>query len=189
MLGAVELFAILAILNATITGQNFPLEVDVTPVDGGSGGGSASSAAVAAPTAGAGGLVIDAATITTVLGVAGGLFAMFKKSQSKTDSRLGAVADTVTNVVQSVKSTDIGSKDTAEKLCDLAQVVQSAPPELKQDIAVNAADWKKDVKQYYENIPIAPRPGELENDPVKTKLAQVNKVTEKTEDGGASAGC
>ena len=176
----VELLTLLAVLNATIPEQNLPLELDVRTVDSSS---SAALQAAPAPAAAASApFAFDVATLTALAGVAGGLFAAFKKSAGKTDSRLNAVADTVTNVIESVKGTDIGAKDTAEKVAELAQVVQSAPPELKQDITDNAKVWGQDVKQYYENISVAPRPGELENDPVKQKLAQVNKITEKTED-------
>lgn len=177
------LLTTLAILNATIPGQSLPLEVSVQTVP--IAPANTAPVAAVAPTTPAG-FTIDIATITAFLAMAGGVFAAFKKTLGKTDSRLNAVADTVTNVAQSVKATDFGAKDTAENLAKLAQAIPAsvAPPqEVVQGITASAQDWKTDVKEYYDNIPIAPRKGELENDSVKAKLAQVNKITEKNEDG------
>jgi hypothetical protein len=193
----IELIAILAILNATIGEQQIPVEVTTRLAPTGdepviASGSEAASAEEPAPAAQALPLGLDAALITTMAGVAGGAFAAFKKSAGRDN----AIADTQLKAVDSLKATDYGVKDTAMANAEHANIVTEAlaqleglPEETKtrlqksnQKIQENARQWCADVADYYEHLPTAPRPGELEKDKVKTKLAQVNKITEPTSD-------
>ena len=151
----IEILTLLAVLNATIAAdQNIPLEVEVNPA---STPVQPVAPQVPAPIQQAQqqSITIDVATITAILGAVGTFAAMFKKTVGKTDSRLNAVADTVTRVAESVKGTDIGAKDTAEKVAKLAEVVESAPPELKNEVVSNAEEWKKDSPAWPQTIPAA----------------------------------
>lgn len=178
----------LALLNATIPSQEFPIEVTVTPLaDVGIASGSSAAEAASEPGSATPipGLALDAATITALAVTAGGAYAAFRKSSG----RENATADTTLRVADSVKASDYGIADTAnilsEALAELSNVnpqLQSALQKSSQRARENANQWRQDNKEYYENIPTAPRKGELEGDKVKTKLAQVNKITEVTPD-------
>jgi hypothetical protein len=173
----------LAVLNATIGEQHIPVEVTTTLVpEVASGSSAAESGTVATPIPG---IALDAATLTAVAGIAGGAWAAFRKSSG----RENAVADTTLKVADSVKATDYGAADTASILSEALVELSNVNPEIKSAISKssqrareNANRWTQDNKEYYENISTAPRKGELEGDKVKTKLAQVNKITEPTSD-------
>jgi hypothetical protein len=163
-----ELIIFLAVLNATVGSQSLPLEITAVPGE--------PAATVSTPIPG---LALDAATLTAVAGIAGGAYAAFRKSASRDN----ATADTTIRVADSLKETDYGVADTAAILSDaLTQIPNFPNQELVKKAQDNARKWNKDNKEYYENLPTAPRPGELEGDKVKTKLAQVNKITEPTAD-------
>jgi hypothetical protein len=188
------LIIVLAILNATIGEQQIPVEVQTRLLsDEVMTGSSAAEAAESPPPAAqALPLGLDAALITTMAGMAGGAYAAFRR----TAGRDNAIADTQLKAVDSLKATDYGVKDTAMANAEHANIVTEAlaqleglPEETKtrlqksnQKIQENAKQWCADVADYYEHLPTAPRPGELEKDKVKTKLAQVNKITEPTSD-------
>ena len=173
------LMTALAILNATLPEQDFPIEITANPVTE-EGGDSTPTVATPIP-----GLSLDAATITAMAAVAGGAWAAFKKNAGRTN----AAADTTVRLADSVKATDYGAADTASILAEALQSLSNMNAEMStalqtttQKAVNNAKSWNVDNKEYYENLPTAPRPGELEKDKIKTKLAQVNKITEKTPD-------
>ena len=180
-----ELLMILAVLNATIGQQQIPVEVTTTLVpDGLASGSSAAESGTGAATP-IPGIALDAATLTAVAGIAGGAWAAFKKSSS----RENATADTTIKVADSVKATDYGAADTASILAESLSALSGVNPEIKSALSQssqrareNANRWQQDNKEYYENIATAPRKGELEGDPIKSKLASVNKITEPTPD-------
>jgi hypothetical protein len=173
----------LAVLNATIGEQHIPVEVTTTLVpEVASGSSAAESGTVATPIPG---IALDAATLTAVAGIAGGAYAAFRKSAG----RANATADTTVNVADSLKATDYGSAETAgilaEALSELSTVNQEIATAISKSnhrARENAKQWNQDNREYYENLPTAPRAGEMEGDKVKTKLAQVNKITEPTAD-------
>lgn len=174
----------LAILNATIPAQHIPIDVTVTPLSSVAVA-SGSSASEADPGTATPSLAFDAATLTALATVAGGAYAAFRKSSS----RANASADTTLKVADSLKATDYGAAENASIMAEALSELSTVSPEIAKAISKsnarareNAIKWHQDNKEYYENLPTAPRKGELEKDPVKTKLAQVNKVTEKTPD-------
>lgn len=182
------LFVALAVLNATIPAQQIP--IDVQPRLAGQ--------PPAAPVTGTA-IALDAATLTAITGAIGAVVAIFTKQKTEVKkgfSRDDAVADTISNTAESLKATDYGAADTANVVANQSSILTKAlavlpgvPEEIKseleksnQDAQQNAKEWNHENKEYYENQSTRPRPGELEGCKVKTKLAQVNKMTEKTPD-------
>lgn len=193
-------FVVMVIINASIPTQSIPVDLQVSPVRmiGNSqqviATGTANEIAATPPQVATQQQVqqiagFDTATITAVAlalaGTAGGAWKAFKKSSGRDD----ATADTTLKMADSLKATDYGSADTARILAEALSQLSTVSPEISkaleksnQAARQNAIQWNQDNKEYYENLPTAPRKGELEKDPVKTKLAQVNKITEKTSD-------
>jgi hypothetical protein len=173
----------LAVLNATIGEQQIPVEVTTTLIPDIAQGSSAAEAdpsGSATPIPG-----LDIATITAVAGVAGGAYAAFRKSSG----RENATADTTVKLADSVKATDYGAAENASILAEALSELSTVNQEIATAISKsnhrareNAKQWNQDNREYYENLPTAPRAGEMEGDKVKTKLAQVNKITEPTAD-------
>jgi hypothetical protein len=179
--------SVLAVLNATLPEQSFPVDVDIRltseiepePDQEITQGGS-EAAATAEPT----GIGLDAVTIGSVVAIASGLVAAFRKNSAKVD----AVADSTVNLSQSLKATDYGNKDTAQILAnalaklsnvksveEIPKALAECAPAAKQ----NAEAWNQDVQEYYENE--APTTSQdLGLDKTREKLVQVNKITERT---------
>jgi hypothetical protein len=161
----VEILTLFAVLNATITNQEVPIEVAVSPVPTAAEETGAPQAASPA---------FDVAAITGIIAAIGGLLVAWKKGQSNDN----ALADTVTNLKESLKQTDKGSSDTAALLAQIAEQTKApAAPEAEQ----NAKAWKKDNKAYYENFKPA-GPEDLGLNKTKAKLAVVNKETTPLDD-------
>lgn len=175
-----ELVSILAVLNATIPGQQIPIEVIPRLVDEEDGTGtSAESGQVSPSTFG-----IDAGIVAAVAGLAGTFIAGYKKNQSRTD----ATADTSINLLSSLRATDKGVADIANNIATaLSQLANVSPQhaEALQNCKViaqqNAKEWNKDLKEYYENKPL-PKSEDLGLDKVKSKLKEVNHMTQPTPD-------
>lgn len=178
------LLSVLAVLNATLPTQNFPVEVDVrlpgeVAVSGNSEAATAESATQP---------IIDTAMLTGLVATAGGLYAAWKQSQKKDKEnsvKVDAVADSAVNLKESLKATDYGIRDQAalvaqvvaqlKKKDDLAPLLENCEPAAKK----NAEEWNEDVKQYYENKP--PLTSEdVGLDKTRQKLVQVNDETQKT---------
>ena len=185
----VELLTVLAVLNATIPGQQIPIEVVPRLVD--SEGDNTGQQQQQSSTEGEGGqaepiLGIDAGIITGIIALAGAMFAGYKKNLSRTD----ATADTSVNLAQSLKSTDIGVKDIANNLATALQKLSDANPQnaealkaCKEVAKENAEGWNQDVKEYYQNMP-PPKTEDIGLDKVKTKLKSVNHITQPTPNDG-----
>ena len=180
----IPLVIALVLLNATLPGQTIPLEVTTTLSDPNAiASGSGASTAEVAP-ASATPTLLDGATIATIVGIAGALFAAYKKNESRTN----ATADTSINLAQSLKATDKGTADIANNLATALEKLSQTSPEAakalescKQTAAQNAQAWNKDLKEYYENQP-PPTSQDIGLDKVKTKLKSVNQMTTKTPD-------
>jgi hypothetical protein len=164
-----EVLTVFAILNATLPEQTFQINVDLP--------GSQPNHATVAP-------VFDATMIGSVIALATGLFAAFRKNSDKVD----AVADSTVNVKESLKATDYGVKDLADNLAsalnklstvktveEIPQALASCAPKAKE----NAEAWDKDVKEYYESTPPVTN-SDLGLDKTRQKLVEVNKETKKT---------
>ena len=149
-----------AVLNATVSEQQVPIEVEVTPVE---------TPATATPVAATTNTGFDAAAITGIIAAIGGLLVAWKKGQSNDN----AIADTITNIKESLKQTDKGAAETAAIVSKIAE--QTAAPEA-QAAAENARGWNQDVKAYYENFRPA-GPDDMNLNKTKAKLAVVNKET------------
>lgn len=163
-----ELITILAVLNATLPGQQIPIEITPSLVD------ENNPTTAEATTTG-----LDVATITGVIGVAIALWQGYKKNASRSN----ATADTSLNLVQSLKATDIGVKDIANNLATALQKLSDVNPQnaeilesCKNTAAQNAAGWNKDIQEYYVNKPL-PTSKDIGLDKVKTKLKEVNHMT------------
>jgi hypothetical protein len=167
------IFVTLAVLNATIPGQSIPIEVTPRLV------GDEETTTVETTTTG-----LDIATITGVVGLGIALWQGYKKNASRTD----ATADTSLNLAQSLKATDKGTADTASILASALSKLSGVNPEIAKALETcspvaqqNAKEWNKDVKQYYENEPVI-KSKDIGLDKVKTKLLEVNKITQPTPD-------
>jgi gas vesicle protein len=154
----VELLTLFAVLNATISNQEVPIDVVVTPVP------TETPAAPAATTP-----AFDAAAITGIIAAIGGLLVAWRKGQSNDN----AIADTITNIKESLKQTDKGAAETAAIVSKIAE--QTKAPEASV-AAESAKAWNKDMKAYYENFKPA-GPEDLGLNKTKAKLAVVNKET------------
>lgn len=182
----VEIITVFAILNATLAEQEVPIEVQITPVptEGEDVIMTGSGAAEAAPIPGTtppG--TMDIAAITALVTAVGGIVTgvvVQKRSNSSNDN---AIADTVTNLKESLKKTDQGSAENAKLLARVTEQAASVSPELatalqncKPAAQQNAKEWDQDMKAYYENFkPSGPEDRNLNN--TKAKLAVVNKET------------
>lgn len=180
MLVIVELITLFAVLNATIPGQSIPIEVTPTLVD---------ESGAAIPTTAT--PALDATLLGSVIAIGAGLFTAYKKNVSRTN----ATADTSLNLVQSLKATDIGVKDIANNLASALQKLTEVSPQnaealasCKETATQNAKEWNKDIKEYYENKPL-PTSKDIGLDKVKTKLKEVNHMTQptSTEESAASS--
>ena len=168
----IEIITILAVLNATITNQEVPIEVQVTPVEDIPAETTTTGAASANP-------AFDTAAITGIIAAIGGLLVAWKKGQSNDN----AIADTITNLKESLKATDKGAADTAQLLARVTEQTAAADPKLAEALIAckpaaeqNAKEWKNDVKSYYESFkPSGPEDRNLNQ--TKSKLAVVNKET------------
>lgn len=154
-----ELFTLFAVLNATISNQEVPIEVAVSPVPT---EGTAIPAAAAATNTG-----FDAAAITGIIAAIGGLLVAWRKGQSNDN----AIADTITNIKESLKQTDKGAAETAAIVSKIAEQTKAPEAPAAQQ---NANAWNKDVKAYYENFKPA-GPEDMNLNKTKAKLAVVNK--------------
>jgi hypothetical protein len=168
----------MAIINATIPGQDIPIEVQTRLV--GEDFQTTPPAAQATPS----NIGIDAGLIATVAGLAGTFIAGYRKNTSRVD----AAADTTVNLAQSLKATDKGTADIANNLASALSKLSSVNPEIgkaletcKPVAVANAEEWNKDVKQYYENKPLS-KSEDIGLDKVKTKLKEVNHMTSPTPD-------
>ena len=171
----IELLTLLAVLNATIPGQSIPIEVTPRLVDE---SGEAQPVAATATTG------LDIATISGVIGVGIALWQGYKKNSS----RANATADTSLNLAQSLKATDKGTADIANILSSALSKLSNVNPEIAKALETcnpaaqqNAKEWNKDLKQYYENEPVI-QSKDIGLDKVKTKLREVNKITQPTPD-------
>jgi hypothetical protein len=169
----------MAIINATIPGQDIPIEVQ-TRLVGEDFAPGAQPAAQATPS----NIGIDAGLIATVAGLAGTFIAGYRKNTSRVD----AAADTTVNLAQSLKATDKGTADIANNLASALSKLSTVNPEIgkaletcKPVAVANAEEWNKDVKQYYENKPLS-KSEDIGLDKVKTKLKEVNHMTTPTPD-------
>ena len=154
----IELFTLFAVLNATISNQEVPIEVAVSPVPT---EGKATAAAAATNTG------FDAAAITGIIAAIGGLLVAWRKGQSNDN----AIADTITNIKESLKQTDKGAAETAAIVSKIAEQTKAPEAPAAQQ---NANAWNKDVKAYYENFKPA-GPEDMNLNKTKAKLAVVNK--------------
>ena len=154
-----ELLTIFAVLNATISNQEVPIDVVVTPVP------TETPAAPAATTP-----AFDAAAITGIIAAIGGLLVAWRKGQSNDN----AIADTITNIKESLKQTDKGAAETAAIVSKIAEQTKAPEAPAAQQ---NANAWNKDVKAYYENFKPA-GPEDMNLNKTKAKLAVVNKETQ-----------
>ena len=147
-----------AVLNATVSEQQVPIEVEVTPVE---------TPATATPVAATTNTGFDSAAITGIIAAIGGLLVAWKKGQSNDN----AIADTITNIKESLKQTDKGAAETAAIVSKIAEQTKAPEAPAAQQ---NANAWNKDVKAYYENFKPA-GPEDMNLNKTKAKLAVVNK--------------
>ena len=170
-----ELLTIFAVLNATISNQEVPIEVAVSPVP------TEGTATPATTTTNTG---FDAAAITGIIAAIGGLLVAYKKNSTKVD----AVADSTVNVHESQKASDYGNRDTADILSNALTKLQNIktlediPKALSESVPAaqqNAKAWNKDVKEYYEIKPPTTS-ADLGLDKTRGKLVQVNKESKPT---------
>lgn len=152
-----ELLTLFAVLNATISNQEVPIDVVVTPVP------TEGTATPAAAT----NTGFDAAAITGIIAAIGGLLVAWRKGQSNDN----AIADTITNIKESLKQTDKGAAETAAIVSKIAEQTKAPEAPAAQQ---NANAWNKDVKAYYENFKPA-GPEDMNLNKTKAKLAVVNK--------------
>jgi gas vesicle protein len=158
-----EIITIFAVLNATISNQEVPIEVAVSPV---ATPAAEQQTATANP-------VFDTAAITGIIAAIGGLLVAWRKGSSNDN----AIADTITNLKESLKQTDKGVAEQAAIVSKIAE--QTKAPEAPA-AAESAKAWNNDLKAYYENFKPA-GPEDMNLNKTKSKLAVVNKETTKTE--------
>jgi len=163
------LIAAFAVINTTANLQ-VPLSVHVTGAD--------------QPTAAAGSSTpaFDAATITTLAGLASAFIYRWKKSdkhETKFDNRTTTGAQTVMQTAESLKQTDIGIVDTLTSLNQAIALIPGVPKEATTLIESQLEAWKKDNQAYYNSSPA--KPTDLSSDPIVKKLGEVQKITEKND--------
>ena len=160
----IEILTLFAVLNATITNQEVPIEVAVSPVP-------TEGTAEPTPTSTTANPVFDTAAITAAIG---GLLVAWRKGNSNDN----AIADTITNLKESLKQTDKGAAETAAIVSKIAEQTKAPEAPVAQQ---NANAWNKDVKAYYENFKPT-GPNDMNLNKVKAKLAVVNKEATPVDD-------
>ena len=174
-----ELVAItLAVLNATIPGQQIPIQVQTSLV------GDEPQAAQVQPATNS---IFDSAFIATLIGMGVTLFKGYRSNQERSNAN----ADTQQNAALSLKATDEGVADIANNISSALSKLAEANPQnaeaLKNCKVVaqqNAEAWNKDLKEYYKNTPPTTSK-DVGLDKVREKLKQVNKMTTPTSDDKA----
>jgi hypothetical protein len=178
-----ETIVALAIINATIPGQDIPIEVQTRLIGDESGQAQPAASSIAEAPPG-----LDIAAITGLVGLG---IAWFQGNRQNRE-RANANADTQQNVAKSLKATDTGiaeiANNVATALSQLATVPQNAEvlKHCKEVAQQNAKAWNEDLKQYYGNKPPT-TDKDIGLDKVRTKLKEVNKTTQPTPDTEAVA--
>lgn len=189
MLPLLLLFA-MATLNGTGTLSSFPIQIGAS-----------------VPTAGAATAVDPALVATGIVGAVAAFNTLRGHKTAQTldakhavsDDRTQALAQGLSSVVNSLKSTDVASAGQAGMFNQLVQALNTVPavaealnkpikeitgePEtqcLVTKAAENAQEHTADIKAYYDNKP--PLPGDTSSDPVVRTVSAVQKETVKTDD-------
>lgn len=162
------LVAAMAVINTTANLQ-VPLSVHVTGAD------QPSNTAAPAP-------AFDAATLSSLVGLAGALAYRWKKSdkhEERFDNRTTTGAQTVMQQSESLKQTDKGIEETLGSIVKAVGLIPGVPPAATKLISDQLEAWQKDNESYYENTPA--KPTDLSKDPIVKKLGEVQKITEKND--------
>lgn len=163
------LIAAMAIINTTANLQ-VPLSVHVTGADQG-------TPASATP-------AFDAATITTIAGLASAFVYRWKKTDKRADTfkdRTVVGTQTAMQQAESLKQTDLGIADTLGALNKAISLIPGIPAEATRLIQSQLESWQKDNQAYYENKPA--KSTDLSSDPIVKKLGEIQKITEKSDQG------
>lgn len=124
----------------------------------------------------------DAATISTMAGLATAFIYRWKKSdkhENTFDNRTTTSAQTIMQGAESLKQTDKGIEELLGGLSSAIGLIPGVPPEAIKIIQGQLEAWKADNQKYYDNAPA--KPTDLSKDPVVKKLGEVQKITEKND--------
>lgn len=169
MISLLFLLPALAIINTTASLQ-VPLSVHVTGAD--------------QPTTGSTTPGFDAATIAGLAGLASTFVYRWKKSDKRADvfkDRTVTAAETTMTQAESLKQTDLGIENMLSGLHSVINMIPGVPDDAKKIIADQLDGWKKDNQAYYENKPA--KKTDLSSDPIVKKLGEVQKISEKSDQG------
>lgn len=157
----------LAVVNTTASLQ-LPLSVQV----------SAPGQTAAGSTAPA----FDAATVTTVAGLATAIAYRWKKSDKHENTfkdRTVTGAQTAMQTAESLRQTDYGIQEMLASISKSISLIPGVPVEAVKIIDSQLQDWQKDNESYYIRTPA--KATDLSTDPIVKKLGEIQKISEKND--------